>query len=241
MGPFLGLLLLPVSLLLCVPYAMPQKGSRSFPRPNPKPPSRLVPIKTPNVPYPDEALKKHIEGTVFLSITVNAQGKVSDAKVIGGPPELIQAALDSTKLWEFVPPDPAPFTDTASVSYAFPKPCTGPEAGGGEVETGGRLTSERGNVIGVDDQLDSHLPAYPQQVWQAGGAGRMVLSLTVDSGGHVTQVSVVKSVSLDLDRTTAETARPWRFKLLSGDPRSFPDVFLPPIEFRAACPYRGDR
>jgi|SRR6516164_96159 TonB family protein len=241
MRPFLGLLLLPVSLLLCAPYAMPQKGSRTFPRPNPKPPSRLVPIKTPNVPYPDEALKKHIEGTVVLSITVNEQGKVSDAKVISGPLELIQAALDSTKLWEFVPPNPAPFTDTASVSYAFPKPCTGPEGDRGEIDMRGRLRSEKGNVTGVDDQLDSNLPAYPQQVWQAGGAGRMVLALTVDSGGNVTQVSVVKSASLDLDRTAAETARYWRFKLLSGDPRSFPDVFLLPLEFRAACPYRGDR
>jgi len=80
MGPLLGLLLLPVSLLLCVPYAMPQKGSRSFPQPNPKPPRRLVPIKTPNVSYPDEAVKKHIEGTVVLSITVKAQGKVFDAR-----------------------------------------------------------------------------------------------------------------------------------------------------------------
>jgi len=240
MRSFLGLLLLPVSLLLCAPYAMPQKGSRS-PQPNPRPPSRLVPIKTPNVPYPDEALKKHVEGTVVLSITVNAQGKVSDAKVISGPPELIQAALDSTRLWEFVPPAPPPFTDTASVSYAFPKPCTGPEADREEVEMGSRLTSERGNVVGVDEQLDSHSPAYPQQVWQAGVAGRMVLSLTVDSGGHVTQVSVVKSVSSDLDRTTAATARSWRFKLLSGDPRTFPDVFLLGIEFRTACPYRGDR
>src|SRR3974377_1314954 len=124
MRSFLGLLLLPVSLLLCAPYAMPQKGSRS-PPPHPRPPRRLGPIKTPNVPYPDEALKKHVEGTVVLSITVNAQGKVSDAKVISGPPELIQAALDSTRLWEFVPPAPPPFTDTASVSYAFPKPCTG--------------------------------------------------------------------------------------------------------------------
>jgi len=131
MRPFLGLLLLPVSLLLCAPYAMPQKGSRSFPQPNPKPPRRLVPIKTPNVSYPDEAV--------------------------------IQAVLDSTKLWEFVPPDHAAFIGTASVSYAFPKPCSGPEADGGEVEMGGRLTSERGNVIGVDDQLDSHLPAYPNR------------------------------------------------------------------------------
>jgi hypothetical protein len=31
---------------------------------------------------------------------------------ISGPPELIQAALDSTKLWEFVPPDRAPLSDT---------------------------------------------------------------------------------------------------------------------------------
>src|ERR1700751_1893806 len=232
-------------LLLCGPsFAEPQKGTQQRQQQvSPKPPVRLVAIKMPSAPYPEEAVKKHVEGTVVLTIVVNAQGRVSEAKVKSGPPELIQAALDSTTLWEFVPPNPAPFTDTVSMSYGFPKewPGSGSEATAGSVEMRRSLRSEKGNVIGMDEDLEQHLPAYFKSDWRAGVAGRMMLSITVDASGNVTQVSVVKPLSADLDRTTAETVRAWKFKLLSGNTQSFPDVFLLPIQFGTTCPFHEDR
>jgi outer membrane biosynthesis protein TonB len=54
-------------------------------------------IKSPTAPYPEEALKKNIEGKVILSIVVDAKGRVSDAKALSGPPELFRAALESVK------------------------------------------------------------------------------------------------------------------------------------------------
>jgi len=66
--------------------------------------AQLKLVKTPTAPYPEEALRKNIEGKVVLSIVVDAKGKVSDAKVLSGPPELGQAAIDSVKQWEFEPP-----------------------------------------------------------------------------------------------------------------------------------------
>src|ERR1700741_2358794 len=164
-------------------------------------------IKMPSAPYSEEAVKKHVEGTVVPTIVVNAHGRVSEAKVKRGPPELIQAALDSTTLWEFVAPNPAPFTDTVSVSCGFPKECPGSEASAGSVEMRSGLRSEKGSVIGMDEDLDQHLPASFESDWRAGAAGRMMLSITVDASGKVTQVSVVKPLSADLDRTTAETVR----------------------------------
>src|ERR1700732_484455 len=65
-------------------------------------------IKSPLAPYPDEALKKKIEGKVRLSIVVDATGRVLNAKALSGPPELLQAAIDSAKLWEFEPPTHPP-------------------------------------------------------------------------------------------------------------------------------------
>ena len=194
----------------------------------------------PSAPYSEEAVKKHVEGTVVPTVVVNAQGRVSEAKVKRGPTELIQAALDSTTLWEFVAPNPAPFTDTVSVSYGFSKECPGSEASAGSVEMRSGLRSEKGSVIGMDEDLDQHLPASFGSDWRAGVAGRMMLSITVDASGSVTQVSVVKPLSADLDRTTAETVRAWKFKLLSGNPESFPDVFLLPVQFRTTCSFHED-
>jgi TonB family protein len=126
------------------------------------------------------------------------------------------------------------------VSYGFPKECPSSEANAGSVEMRSSLRTEKGNVIGMDEDLDQHLPAYFKSDWRAGVAGRMMLSITVDASGNVTQVSVVKPLSAELDRTTAETARAWKFKLLSGNPQSFPDVFLLPIQFGTTCSFHED-
>ena len=80
-------------------------------------------LKSPVAPFPEEALRKNIEGKVELTLTVNAQGRVSDAKIVSGPPELYQAALDSVKQWQFEPPAHAPAETKAFVAYGHPKPC----------------------------------------------------------------------------------------------------------------------
>ena len=98
-------------------------------------------IKSPTVPYPEEALKKHIEGKVVLSIVVDANGKVSDAKVLSGAPELIQAAIDSVKQWEFEPPAHAPVITNAEVGYCF----------SAQVVFSTGLKNEKGTVVVVND------------------------------------------------------------------------------------------
>jgi TonB family protein len=107
--------------------AAPQKDNPSQQAP------QLKAIKEPMVPYPEEAEKKRIEGKATLTIVVDAEGRVSDAKVLSGPPELIQAALDSVKMWRYEPPKSAPVTKTVWVSPTvfLTKPCPGPVSGHG--------------------------------------------------------------------------------------------------------------
>src|SRR5271167_1753225 len=66
-------------------------------------------IKAPVVQYPAEARQKDLEGKfVVVSIIVDANGRVSSAKPLSGPPELFQAALDSVKQWQYEPPTHPP-------------------------------------------------------------------------------------------------------------------------------------
>jgi len=74
-------------------------------------------IKSTVAAYPEEALKKNIDGKVTLRITVDANGRVSDAKALSGPPELFPAALDCVKQWEFEPPAQAPAVTIAEISF----------------------------------------------------------------------------------------------------------------------------
>lgn len=53
--------------------------------------------------YPAEAKKNKIAGVVVLHALIAKDGSVANLKVISGPPELRQAAIDSVKQWKYKP------------------------------------------------------------------------------------------------------------------------------------------
>jgi TonB family protein len=197
--------------------------------------AQLKIIKSPMAPYPDEALKKNIEGKVTLSIVVDANGRVSDAHALSGPPELFQAALDSVKQWEFEPPSHAPVVTNAEVAYGHPKDCAAATSDIGAVESGGRLLDKNGKVVGAPDSDDYALPPYFDKDRKAGIAGEMVLSIALDNAGKVEHIHVVKSLSPHLDAAAVETVRTWEFKLINGNPGGPPNDFQVQIIYRAMC------
>lgn len=233
--------LLPVLVVILLPApkfcaAQTQDETQSHKTENTeKQAAQLKRIKWPTVPYPDEALKKNIEGKVVMSIVVDAQGKVSDVKVLGGPPELVQAAIDSVKRWQFEPPSHAPVVTTAEVGYGHPKKCPGAISDHGEVIVATRLTNERGRVVGMDDSIDQPLPPYFTDDRKAGVSGDMVLSVTVNDDGKVAKAVVVKSLSTHLDTAAIETVRIWKFKVINGNASALPDEFQLHISYLATC------
>jgi len=61
------------------------------------------PIKSPRPQYPQEAFIKKIEGTVLVEILIDAQGRVSRARVVQSVPMLDAAALQTVYQWVFMP------------------------------------------------------------------------------------------------------------------------------------------
>ena len=53
--------------------------------------------------YPKEAKIKGVEGIVKLHTIVARDGTVGDVKVISGPKELVQAAVDAVRQWQYEP------------------------------------------------------------------------------------------------------------------------------------------
>ena len=193
-------------------------------------------IKSPLAPYPEEALKKKIEGKVELSIVVDAKGRVLNAKALSGPPELFQAAIDSVKLWEFEPPTHPPVELRAEVSYGHPKECSGPISDSGEVMSSGQLRDKNGKFVGMlDGPEDYALPRYFTEDRIAGITGEMILSIALDDGGKVKEIHLVKSLSPHLDEAAVKTVRTWKFKLIDGHPRDVPEDFQIHIFYRATC------
>jgi TonB family protein len=67
------------------------------------PPTPKFPLKIKHVDpiYPPSATAQGIQGLVMVSITVAANGRVTDARVVKSIPALDQAALAAVRQWEY--------------------------------------------------------------------------------------------------------------------------------------------
>jgi TonB family protein len=57
-----------------------------------------------------------ITGTVRLAVVVSPNGAVKSARVVGGHPVLVDAAMDAMKRWKF---EPAPTESSGIVEFKF--------------------------------------------------------------------------------------------------------------------------
>ena len=72
--------------------------------------------------YPAEALEKHIEGDVLVDVQIDAKGNVTDARVLSGPEELRNAALQAVLQWHYSPAAMSlPATAQATVKFHIPQ------------------------------------------------------------------------------------------------------------------------
>jgi protein TonB len=80
------------------------------------------PIEIPRIEYPADARKAGVEGRVLLVLGVDAQGKVTSARVLEAPsPSLGAAALEGARKFRFAPAllDGAPVPTEIRFTYTF--------------------------------------------------------------------------------------------------------------------------
>jgi TonB family protein len=53
--------------------------------------------------YPDNAKRRHVEGTVVLHAVIGKDGKVAELKPLSGSEELVPAAIDAVQQWVYRP------------------------------------------------------------------------------------------------------------------------------------------
>ena len=78
-----------------------------------------------NPVYPPIAQSARVQGVVILELTLDAQGFVTDARILRSIPLLDQAALDAVRQWQYVPTllngVPVPIVMTATVQFTLPE------------------------------------------------------------------------------------------------------------------------
>jgi len=76
-------------------------------------------VKTVPPTYPAIAVKMRIEGTVKMDVTIEADGSVSDVKVVSGHQLLAAAATEAVKKWRYEPGD-AKSTQSVALEFKLP-------------------------------------------------------------------------------------------------------------------------
>jgi TonB family protein len=199
----------------------------------------LKPTKTFAGTYTDEALRKGVEGTVVLCVTVDDQGRVTDVSALSGPPELIQLSIDAAKRWQFEPPSKAPAATRIEFGYnGLSKPC--PNGGKGmdngdikvDIGTGHVIEGEQGDALKIVGQLYQPRPPYPEKARASWLRGQLYLSIVVNPDGEVVDAKIVKSLDEVLDKPALETVRTWRFKVNTGGKTT---VFPVTLSFLIPC------
>ena len=115
--------------------------------------------------YPQAALDKRIEGAVVLEAHIDAQGHVIDTKVLCGPEELRNAALQSLLQWHYNP-EAMSLPATTEVTIDFKLPKNGPPQAGERPAAfdGPPFTLKGIQITGISDsardQLLQRLPAH---------------------------------------------------------------------------------
>lgn len=66
--------------------------------------------------FPPLARQMKVTGRVKIETTIAADGHVSNTKVLGGSPLLVNAALDAVKKWRF---EPAAKESTETIEFDF--------------------------------------------------------------------------------------------------------------------------
>ena len=80
-------------------------------------------VKQPKPVYPTEAKAARVQGTVQLQVTIGKDGTVHSLNVVSGPPELVQAAVDAVRQWEYKPTllngEPVEVLTTVDVNFTL--------------------------------------------------------------------------------------------------------------------------
>jgi TonB family protein len=150
--------------------------------------------------YPQEAKDKGIEGKVAVEITINAQGEISQAKAIDGPEALRQVAIDAALQCKFANPLKQKVAATLTYNFMLGKKQekTTPSASNSPAQQEGLKLIKR-----VD-------PVYPQEAMDKGVEGKVVIEITINEQGEVSDVKVKEGPEL-LRQAAIDAVRQYRF------------------------------
>lgn len=141
--------------------------------------------------YPEEAERARIQGKVVLDVAIDEAGNVSMIKVVSGPAELQQAAVDAAKQWRFSNSAKSPVTIQITLQFAL-------DPDDDDSQSSGLKNTYRVNAV------------YPEEAKRKKIQGEVAVEITVDDKGAVTGARAVSGETL-LRQSAVDAAKQFRF------------------------------
>lgn len=168
--------------------------------------------------YPVEAKKARVQGKVLLDITVNKAGEVTEEKVVSGPPMLVKSAMDAVRQWRYASSPLLPARTRVTMNYTLADEPSKPakqSSGQADQKQSADAVENPGLVLPIT--LPSGLklvhavaPSYPPLAKAARIQTNVVLGITVDHDGKVSNISVISGHPLLLN-AAIDAVRQWKF------------------------------
>jgi TonB family protein len=174
-----------------------------------------------NPDYPDEARRKHLNGTVKMHVFVSTDGTVRRIEVLDGDALLAAAAVEAAKQWTFEPPtvDGKPEEGDTTIEVSFRlfdgiacKGSANPDAAAPD------RTKTEGQVRAAC--LKSRVaPAYPAKAKRKHIEGTVKLRATIATDGSVQHLEVKEGDPI-LAESALKAVKKWTYEpaLVDGKP-----------------------
>src|SRR5262245_27812580 len=172
--------------------------------------------------YPSIAKQINASGEVLVSVIIDENGRVIEAKAIKGHPVLRAAAEEAARKWVFKPTfiDGKPVKQPGTLTFIFTPPppsASDPSSAVTSAETSEKLKVSGGVLQGM--AIKKVQPPYPPIAKAARASGAVQVQVTISETGEVIESSVISGHPLLRD-AALQAARQWLFKPteLSGVP-----------------------
>ncbi|HMD97233.1 MAG TPA: M56 family metallopeptidase [Terriglobia bacterium] len=187
--------------------------------------------------YPPLAKMARIQGDVVLEVTIDEDGTVTNLEVEDGHPLLVKAAMDAVRQWKYSKPAVAPMHFEVTVHFELPKEAKGestrPGADKEAYETYLRvLRDEKASAQwpAAKEAYENYLlallraeqapplklvksvgPVYPPEAKEKHIQGNVVLSVTVDKTGKVSNLEVLSGPE-QLVKSALDAVKQWEYE-----------------------------
>ena len=166
---------------------------------------------------PPEAQTAGARGVVVLDATIDPDGKVSNARVVRSVALLDAAAVAAVRQWEFTP--------TVINGRAVPVIMT----------VTANFTAPEGSSSASPKVIKRVNASYTAEALRAGVQGSVMVEVTIDPQGKVSDTKVTRSIPL-LDSAAVAAARQWEFTPTIIDGKPVPAIATIELSFNMAPP-----